>query len=112
MVKAGAGNIVAYVANNPNARYVVAALVRSRMAAATRSHYTPPTTSMRLCTKRFTITERIKWISAGSILNVLNHAQYTGGYISDVNVEWLYRQPQRPDSQQPSIRPLRPVLQQ
>ncbi len=79
-----AASIVAYVANNPNARYVVAGL--GAIANGGRNTFPlKPTDNIDLSlAKRFSFTERVKFEIAGQFFNVLNHAQYTGGYLSDV----------------------------
>jgi hypothetical protein len=75
---------VAYVANNPNARYVVAGL--GALPNGGRNTFPlKPTNNIDLALmKRFNITERIRFEVAGQFFNILNHAQYTGGYLSDV----------------------------
>ena len=77
--------IVAYVAMNPNARYVVANL--GALANAGRNTFPLKRTNnidMSL-QKRFNLTERYRFDIGGGFFNVFNHAQYTGGYISDVS---------------------------
>ena len=83
-VAAGSASIVAYVANNPNARYVVAGV--GALANAGRNTFPlKPTDNIDLgVAKRFNFTERIRLEFGGQFFNVLNHAQYTGGYLSDV----------------------------
>ncbi len=83
-VAMGDPSTVAYVANNPNARYVVAGL--GALANGGRNSFPlRPTDNIDLSLlKRFNITERIRFEIAGQFFNVLNHAQYTGGFLSDV----------------------------
>jgi hypothetical protein len=83
-VAAGSASIVAYVANNPNARYVVAGV--GALANGGRNTFPlRPTDNIDLgVAKRFTFTERTHFEIGGQFFNVLNHAQYTGGYLSDV----------------------------
>ena len=83
-VPAGDPSIVAYVANNPSARYVVAGL--GAMANGGRNTFPlKPTDNIDLgVAKRFSMTERTHLEIGGQFFNVLNHAQYTGGYLSDV----------------------------
>ena len=83
-VRSGDPATVAYVANNPNARYVVAGL--GALANGGRNTFPlKPTDNIDLSLmKRFNITERIRLELAGQFFNVLNHPQYTGGYLSDV----------------------------
>lgn len=75
---------VAFVAVNPNARYVQAGV--GALANAGRNTFPlHPTDNIDLSLmKRFNITERVRFELAGQFFNVLNHAQYTGGYLSDV----------------------------
>jgi hypothetical protein len=84
-VAAGSSSIVAYVATNPNARYVVA----GSGAYANGGRNTFPlkhTTNIDMSlTKRFSATERFRFEIGGQFFNLLNHAQYTGGYLSDVS---------------------------
>jgi hypothetical protein len=83
-VAPGNASIVAYVANNPNARYVVAG--SGALANGGRNTFPlKPTDNIDLSlTKRFSITERMKLEFVGQFYNLFNHAQYTGGFISDV----------------------------
>ena len=83
-VSAGDPGIVAYVANNPNARYIVAG--SGALANGGRNTFPlRPTDNIDLSlVKRFNVTERVHLEIAGQFFNVLNHAQYTGGYVSDV----------------------------
>jgi hypothetical protein len=84
VVPMGDPSTVAYVANNSNARYVVAGL--GALANGGRNTFPlKPTDNIDLSLlKRFNITERIRFEIAGQFFNVLNHAQYTGGFLSDV----------------------------
>jgi hypothetical protein len=83
-VKTGDPTTVAYVAKNPNARYIVAGL--GALANGGRNTFPlKPTDNIDLSlVKRFNITERVRFEIAGQFFNVLNHAQYTGGFLSDV----------------------------
>jgi hypothetical protein len=83
-VAAGSGNIVAYVANNSNARYIVAG--SGALANGGRNTFPlRPTDNIDLSlVKRFNVTERVRLDISGQFFNVLNHAQYTGGFLSDV----------------------------
>jgi len=82
-VATSSGSIVAYVANNPNARYVVAGV--GALANGGRNTFPlKPTDNIDLgLSKRFNLTERIRFEVGGQFFNVLNHAQYTGGYLTD-----------------------------
>ena len=78
------GDIVGYVANNPNARYIQTPLGVYPNAARNTSHL-PPINDVDLnVLKRFSVGERIKMEFAGQLFNALNHSQYIGGYLNDV----------------------------
>ena len=83
-VTKSASAIVAYVANNSNARYVVAGV--GALANGGRNTFPlHPIDNIDLnLKKRFSMTEQ-RWFDIGaSFYNVMNHAQYTGGYLNDV----------------------------
>jgi hypothetical protein len=84
-VAAGDTSIVAYVANNSNARYVVAGLG----AYATGGRNTFPlghTNNFDVAfMKRINITERMRFDIGAQAFNLFNHPQFVGGYLSDVN---------------------------
>jgi hypothetical protein len=84
-VAVGNAGIVAYVANNPSARYVVAG--SGAFPNGGRNTFPlKPTDNIDLSlTKRFSVTERVKLEFGGQFFNVFNHAQYTGGFLSDVS---------------------------
>jgi hypothetical protein len=79
-----ASAIVAYVANNSSARYVVAGV--GALANGGRNTFPlHPINNIDLnLKKRFNFTERTSFDIGGGFYNILNHAQYTGGYINDV----------------------------
>jgi hypothetical protein len=79
-----AAAIVAYVANNSNARYVVAGV--GALANSGRNTFPlHPISNIDLnLKKRFNFTERRSFDIGGGFYNLLNHAQYTGGYLNDV----------------------------
>jgi hypothetical protein len=83
-VKNAAGATVAYLANNPNARYIVAAAGalsnggRNSMALGRTDNV-----DMSL-TKQANINERMSIRFGVQLFNALNHAQFTGGSLSDV----------------------------
>ncbi len=83
-VATSSSSIVAYVANNPNARYVAAG--SGALANGGRNTFPlKPTDNIDAALyKRFNITERVRFSIGAQAYNVLNHAQYTGGYLSDV----------------------------
>ena len=75
---------VAFVAINPNARYVQAG-VGALPNGGRNTFPLKPTDNIDLSLiKRINITERVRFELAGQFFNVLNHAQYTGGFLSDV----------------------------
>ena len=82
---AGSANIVAYVAQSANARYVVAGL--GALSDAGRN--TLPLGRINdfdaSLLKRISITERFKMDFGIQTFNLFNHSQFTGGRISDVN---------------------------
>jgi hypothetical protein len=76
--------IVGFVANNPNARYVQAP--EGTLANAGRNTLTlNPINDIDLTlVKRFNITERFRLEFSARAFNILNHPQYTGGFLDDV----------------------------
>jgi Carboxypeptidase regulatory-like domain len=84
-VAMGDPSTVAYVANSSNARYVVAGL--GALANGGRNTFPlKPTDNIDLgVKKRFNITESMSFDIGAQFFNIFNHAQYTGGYLSDVN---------------------------
>jgi Carboxypeptidase regulatory-like domain len=83
-VAAGSGSIVAYVANNPNARYIVAG--SGALANSGRNTFPlhPINNIDANVKKRFSFSEHRSFDIGAQIYNLFNHAQYTGGYLSDV----------------------------
>ena len=81
---AGSGNIVAYVAANPNARYVTAGL--GALANSGRNTFPLGRTNNidASLAKKLYIRERYGFQIGAQFFNLLNHSQYTGGYLSDV----------------------------
>jgi hypothetical protein len=83
-VASSSATIVAYVANNPNARYVVAG-VGARANAGRNTVLMPPINNFDIAlTKRFNVSERMRLEFAGQFANIFNHPQYVGSWISDV----------------------------
>jgi Carboxypeptidase regulatory-like domain/TonB dependent receptor-like, beta-barrel len=84
-VAAGSASIVAYVANNPNARYIVA----EKGARSNSGRNTFPLDHINnfdaQVKKRINITESKTFEIGASAFNVFNHSQFIGGYISDVS---------------------------
>ena len=84
-VASGSGTIVAYVANNSNARYVVAQ--SGALANGGRNTFPlHPTNNIDMSVKkRFALSESRSFDIGVQFFNVLNHAQFTGSHVSDVN---------------------------
>lgn len=74
-----AGDTVGYLANNPNAQYIVAGA--GALATSGRNTLpTQPTNDFSLATyKDINITERIKFRFGAQFANILNHPQYIPG---------------------------------
>jgi hypothetical protein len=84
VVPLGNASTVAYVANNPNARYVQA-YIGAMPNAGRNTLPLKPTDNIDLSlVKRFVVTERIRLEVGAQLFNALNHAQFTGGLASDV----------------------------
>jgi hypothetical protein len=79
-----AGDIVGYVAANPNARYVQAPKGTLPNGGRNTEHLRPIDDVDLTFAKELAITERFKLQLAGRFLNILNHPQYIGGFINDV----------------------------
>lgn len=83
-VPMGDNSTVAYLATNPNARYIQAGLG----AFATAGRNTEPTRPINnfdvTAMKRFNFTERVRIEFAGQIYNLLNHPQYVPGFVNDI----------------------------
>jgi hypothetical protein len=84
VVPAGSASIVAYVANSPNARYVVAG--SGALANSGRNTYPLfPTNNIDVAVKkRFSIRERYTLDFGAQAYNLFNHPQWTGGSVDDV----------------------------
>ncbi len=84
-VPAGDNSTVAYVANNPNARYVVAGF-GARSNAGRNSFPLDRTNNIDLSLlKRFSFGEHRSISFGAQFFNLLNHSQFTGGFLSDVS---------------------------
>lgn len=83
-VNATTGQIVAYLAQNPNAQYIVAGLG----ALANGARQTMPLGRINnwdvQVKKAFYFTESVKLEIASQFFNAFNHPQYTAGYINNV----------------------------
>jgi hypothetical protein len=78
------GQTVAYVATNPNARYVSAPQGTLPTGGRNLVALNPINDVDLTLAKRIDITERWKAQFAIRVFNVFNHPQYTGGYLDDV----------------------------
>jgi hypothetical protein len=83
-LKNTAGQTVAYLATNPNARYILAPKGTLPNGGRNTEHLNPIDDIDLTFAKSFNFTERVKIQFAGRFFNILNHPQYIGGYISDV----------------------------
>jgi hypothetical protein len=74
-----AGDTVGYLANNPNAQYIVAG-AGALATSARNTLATDPTNDFSLATyKDINITERVKFRIGAQFANILNHPQYIPG---------------------------------
>jgi len=85
VVPAGDASIVAYVAKNPGARYVVAGA--GALANAGRNTVAlPPVNNIDASLlKRLNYTERVRFEVGIQAFNLFNHAQYSGSWLDDVS---------------------------
>ncbi|MCU1258580.1 MAG: Cna domain protein [Bryobacterales bacterium] len=85
VVAAGSKSIVAYVANNSNARYIQAGLG----AYATSGRNTFPLDHTNnfdaALMKRLSVTEHKRVEFGAQVFNLFNHSQFVGGYLGDVS---------------------------
>jgi hypothetical protein len=86
-VATSSGTIVAYVANNSNARYIVAG--SGALANGGRNTFPlHPIDNIDITVKkRFTFRERYSFDIGAQFYNILNHPQFTGGYTNDVRIK-------------------------
>ena len=75
---------VAYVANNSNARYVVAGYGAVATGGRNTLALRPTDNIDAALSKRFDVTERFHLSIGAQFYNILNHPQFTGGYLSDI----------------------------
>ena len=78
------GDVVAYLATNPNARYIQAGRGTLPTAGRNTMHLNPIDDVDMSAMKRFNVTERMSVEFSGRVVNLFNHPQYTGGFLSDV----------------------------
>lgn len=84
VVSVGSASIVAYVAVNPNARYVTAG--SGALANGGRNTFPMSRTNNidASLTKKIRIRDRAGFQIGAQFFNLFNHSQFTGGYLSDV----------------------------
>jgi hypothetical protein len=83
-VAPGDPTTVAYVANSSSARYVAAGYGALPNAGRNTFPLKPTNNIDMAVSKRFVVTERVRFEIGAQFFNVFNHAQYTGGLLSDV----------------------------
>jgi hypothetical protein len=79
--------IVAYVATNPNARYVLAGLGAYPNGGRNTFPLSPIDNIDAALTKRFNVTERMRLEFGGQFYNLFNHSQFIPGLLSDLQTE-------------------------
>ena len=77
-------NIVAYVATNPNARYVVAGLGAYANGGRNTYPLSPIDNIDASLMKRFNVNERMRLEFGGQFYNLLNHSQFIPGLLNDL----------------------------
>ena len=78
-----AGDTVAYLATNPNARFVSAPKGTFPNAGRSLLNLNPIDNIDITLAKRISLTERFNLEFSARVSNLFNHPQYTGGYLSD-----------------------------
>jgi hypothetical protein len=76
--------VVGYLATNPSAQYIQAGYGALATGGRSTLQLKPINDVDLSALKRFVITERFKIEFRASATNVLNHAQYVGGFLNDV----------------------------
>ncbi|HLH05439.1 MAG TPA: TonB-dependent receptor [Bryobacteraceae bacterium] len=79
-----AGQIVAYLAANPNAMFIAAPKGTLPDGGRSLMNLNPIDDIDLTLMKRISITERFKLEFSARAINIFNHPQYTGGYLNDV----------------------------
>jgi hypothetical protein len=77
--------IAAYLANNPNAKYVVAGYGTFPNAGRNTLPLRPIDNIDLSLVKRFAITEKVRFEFQAQFSNAFNHPQYTGGFLNHVD---------------------------
>ena len=84
-VQMGDPSTVAYVANDPHAKYVVAGYGALASGGRNTLPIRPINNVDLSLIKRFSITERVRFEFQAQFSNALNHPQFTGGYLNHVD---------------------------
>ncbi|HME08724.1 MAG TPA: TonB-dependent receptor [Bryobacteraceae bacterium] len=92
-LKNSAGQTVAYVANNPNAEYIQAPKGTIPNSGRNTAQLRPIDDIDLTIAKSFNITEGKKIQFSARFINIFNHPQYVGGYLSDVAPAGLLASP-------------------
>lgn len=79
-----AGDTVGYLVNNPNAGYIQTPLGALSNGGRNTAAFNPINNIDVTVGKRYSFNDRSSVQFTARILNVLNHSQYTGGFLSDV----------------------------
>jgi outer membrane receptor protein involved in Fe transport len=83
-ITTSAASIVAYVATNPNARYIVAGLGALSNGGRNTLPLGRTNNIDASVLKRISLTESRRFEIGAQFFNLFNHSQFTGGYLSDV----------------------------
>jgi hypothetical protein len=78
------GDTVAYIATNPNGRYITAGLGALANGGRNTLQLDPTNNFDLTAMKRFSINERFRIEFSVRAFNLFNHPQYTGGYLDDI----------------------------
>jgi hypothetical protein len=84
-VAAGSNAIVAYVANNPNAQYIVAGVGALANAGRNTMAFDPINNIDASLRKVFNVTESKRFEIGAQFYNLFNHSQFVPGYVSDIS---------------------------
>ena len=79
------GDVVAYLASNPNARYIQGGLGTLPNAGRNTAQLRPINDVDMTIVKNLNITESKKLQFSARFFNILNHPQYVAGFVSDVS---------------------------
>ncbi len=85
VVAANSPSIVAYVAKNPNARYIVAGAGAYANGGRNTLPLDPTNNIDAALMKRINVTEAKRVDFGVQVFNLFNHSQFVGGYLSDVS---------------------------